>query len=69
MANFEVVVGEFNDDAECSKLTVVHNGKEVLEAYDGGEPEDRYFFRNFGWVPEAIEKAYALGVEDGRAKT
>jgi hypothetical protein len=38
----------------------------VIEEYDGGEPEDQIFVRDWAWVEGAILKAYELGVKDGR---
>jgi hypothetical protein len=46
-------------------LRIVRNGEVILEESDGGEPEDQSFYRDWSWVPAAIEKAYALGLEDG----
>lgn len=54
------------DKDSRSALIVEHDGAVLFECYDGGEPEDNYYFRDWGWVAEAIEKAYALGLEDGR---
>ena len=45
-------------------MKVIHNGKVIEEYYDGGEPEDNSFVRDWSWVPDAIEKAYKLGIED-----
>ena len=47
-------------------LEIVHNGKVIDEYYDGGEPEDNSFYRDWGWVPGAIEQAYKLGLKDGK---
>jgi hypothetical protein len=47
-------------------MKVIHNGKEIMEKYDGGEPEDNSFARHWNWVPFAIEKAYKLGMEDAK---
>ena len=47
-------------------LEVYHNGELILSETDGGEPEDNTFYRDWNWVKGAIEKAYALGVEDGK---
>ena len=45
-------------------MKVIHNGKVIEEQYDGGEPEDSSFVRDWNWVPDMIEKAYKLGFED-----
>jgi len=46
-------------------MRIIHNGEIIQEEYDGGEPEDSSFVRDWNWVPSAIEKAYKLGFEDG----
>ena len=45
-------------------LKIIHNGEIIDEYYDGGEPEDNSFVRDWNWVPGIIEKAYKLGIED-----
>jgi hypothetical protein len=52
--------GEFRNE-----LIVEHNGKVIEEHWDGGEPEDNTFSRDWSWVAGAIERAYKLGLEDG----
>lgn len=49
-----------------NKLTVKHNGTVIIEEYDGGEPEDQSFYRDWKWVIPAIQKAYDLGVSDAQ---
>lgn len=62
-----LVPDENDDDGYRATLRVEHNGVTVLERRDGGEPEDNSFTRDWHWVPEAISKAYALGLADGQA--
>lgn len=61
---------ETEDDGWVSrrKLIIEHNGKIIREEYDGGEPEDQSFYRDWAWVADAIEQAYQLGVKDGSSK-
>ena len=47
-------------------LSVYHEGKTIGEYYDTMEPEDACFARDLAWVARIIEKAYALGVDDGK---
>jgi hypothetical protein len=47
-------------------LRIERNGVVIEEQQDGGEPEDQSFCRDWAWVPEALKKAYAFGLEDGR---
>lgn len=50
-------------------LKVEHNGKTIIDQSDGGEPEDQSFYRDWAWVPKALEQAYALGREDAEKRT
>ena len=47
-------------------MEVHYNGEVIREEYDGGEPEDNSFFRDWAWIAGAIEEAYKLGLKDGR---
>ena len=38
--------------------------REVI-AFDGGEPEDNSFIRDWSWVPGALEQAYEEGFSRG----
>jgi hypothetical protein len=45
------------------------NGKVVeFIGSDGGEPEDKTLYRDFDWVIKELNRAYYLGVRDGRAE-
>lgn len=57
----ESVYGEF-----FTELVVRHKGKVILRETDAGEPEDQTFGRNWSWVSTIIEKAYKLGLKDGK---
>ena len=66
MSKFELIMEvEDNEYEPRSVLVVKRNGEEVKRFYDGGEPEDNSFGRDWSWVPDMIEKAYKWGVEDG----
>ncbi len=52
---------------EHQVLRVERNGVVIEEHGDRGEPEDNSFYRDWSWVQEALKKAYAFGLEDGRA--
>jgi len=54
------------DDGCRSALQIVRNGKALKTHYDGREPEDCFFYRDFSWIFEALEQAYQFGLEDGR---
>ena len=47
-------------------LTVKHNGKLIAEEWDGGEPEDQSFYRDWNWVPDLLQEVYELGRQDSR---
>ena len=65
---FEVVVTEDQHSwyGWHQHIVVKHNGEEILNEPDYGEPEDKSFGRQFRWVREIIKKAYALGKVDGK---
>ena len=46
-------------------LQIVHKGEIIGEHFEGGEPEDNLFCRDYSWVAGAIEDAYKRGVTDG----
>lgn len=48
------------------KLSIVRDDVVVATHYDGGEPEDNRFYRDWAWVASALEQAYEFGREDGR---
>ena len=50
----------------ASYLRVTHEGQTIYLESDAMEPEDASFTRDLKWIKDALLKAYALGVEDGR---
>jgi len=56
----------FEEEDERTKLRITCDGN-VVDHYDGGEPEDNYFFRDWSWVPDELERAYKTGLRHGRA--
>ena len=60
---------EDNDDEVRSKLVITHKSKELRTYYDGGEPEDNYFFRDWSWVADELQRAYELGKQDAKETT
>ena len=63
MFKVELVLEEGKWD-ERYVMKIIHNGEVIDEYYDGGEPEDNSFVRDWNWVPGVIEEAYRLGFED-----
>jgi hypothetical protein len=47
-------------------LRIARNGVDIEERSDRGEPEDNSYYRDWGWVPGALRKAYEFGLADGR---
>ena len=65
--SFEVKLEEEEGRYETrTTMKVIHNGEVIEEHSDGGEPEDQSFYRDWGWVPDAIRQAYELGLKDGQ---
>lgn len=55
------------DDADFTTALVRVRGGHVIEviAFDGGEPEDNSFTRDWSWVAGALKNAYDRGFNDG----
>jgi hypothetical protein len=68
MKPFEVTLTHGDDEYGTWRgtLRIIHKGEVIQEETDGGEPEDQSFYRDWKWVRAAIERAYALGLDDGR---
>lgn len=65
---FNVDFREDEDGWDNRMIMEIHRmGKMTDEHYDGGEPEDNSFGRDWSWVSFAIEQAYLWGVEDGKS--
>jgi len=64
---FHPEVADYDDADFTNALVKTHRGAivEVL-AFDGGEPEDNTFTRDWSWVAGALNRAYELGYYHGR---
>ena len=51
---------------DANYLRIKSNGVTVALYSDAMEPEDARFSRDLGWIKDAIENAYAVGVDDGK---
>ena len=47
-------------------MKIFHNNKCIQTEYDGGEPEDNSFTRDWSWIQTALKTAYELGYKDCR---
>ena len=45
-------------------IRVLHNGKTIRLESDAIEPEDKTFYRELGWIVDAIKDAYKLGEQE-----
>ena len=67
---YEVLMTSHDSKYGClSCLNIIYDGEIIQQRYDGGEPEDNSFGRDWNWVPEALRQAYELGLQDGRSET
>ena len=48
-----------------TSLAIIWDDGTMEQHSDNGEPEDNTFSRDWGWVPGAIERAYADGLALG----
>ena len=53
-----------DDNNYRNRLVVVDNNGE-RDHWDGGEPEDNSFIRDWSWVKDELLKAYEQGKVDG----
>jgi len=56
-----------NDYNYRNRLVIVDDSGE-RDHWDGGEPEDNSFIRDWSWVADELRNAYAQGLKDGAAK-
>lgn len=69
MVRYQVKYGGGKSDTDYrSSLEIYVDGKQVDEYWDGGEPEDNTFFRDWSWIQQELENAYKLGLEHGSAR-
>lgn len=64
---YEISMDVDDNGYECRttlKIKTEH-GEETY--YDGGEPEDNSFGRDWSWVPYELRRAYEKGLEDAKA--
>lgn len=54
---------EMRDEHQCLVIT---RDDEKTYYYDGGEPEDSSFNRDYSWIMSELQQAYDTGVKDGR---
>lgn len=64
---YSVTLERFDgDDGYRHNLVIRRFGEVVSENYDGGEPEDNLFTRDWSWVVDALLAAYQYGLDDGK---
>ena len=61
----ETEVKQDDHNGDRNVLIVLHDGEQILEEYDYGEPEDNSFYRDWSWVVEALHDVYLRGRSDG----
>ena len=61
------VKSQLSGDLYGEYILIYHKDKLIFWEWDHIEPEDVRFCRDLSWVPEMIEKAYKLGLEDGNS--
>lgn len=47
-----------------SNRLVINSDEGEREYWDGGEPEDNSFIRDWAWVESELQTAYAQGIQD-----
>lgn len=59
----------WEDDYRSCMVEFASGEKPKLLAFDGGEPEDQTFGRNWAWVVKALNAAYEAGKRAGKEDT
>jgi hypothetical protein len=62
----EIQPNNGNGKEYASYIRLTHGGKTVMILSDAAEPEDLTFYRDLSGVLSAIERAYKLGIQDGK---
>lgn len=62
--NIKELDGEYSDGRNI--LTITHDGQEIEDYVDGGEPEDNSFHRSYYWITRELRRAYEFGLQDGK---
>lgn len=62
---FEVKIVPNSFDPYRNVLQIFIDGSLSEEFYDGGEPEDNFFNRDYAWIRGWLEEAYRTGLQDG----
>jgi len=66
MSNYQIVMEFDNDGYDMqAELIIKYNGEVIARYWDGGEPEDNSFSRDWSWIDGELERAYNLGYKDG----
>ena len=64
---FKLEMKEGTDDNDYRSQLIITDNDGEREYWDGGEPEDNLFYRDWYWVYTELEKAYKTGLADGKA--
>lgn len=56
-----------NDSRYRSRLIITDDDGE-RDRWDGGEPEDNSFLRDWGWVADELRNAYEQGKKDAQGE-
>lgn len=63
---YTVTMSDPDDDNRTAMIITDDGG--TREHWDGGEPEDNLFYRDWGWVQKELNRAYSQGLIDGEKK-
>lgn len=47
-------------------IVIIHNGEIQSVESDAMEPEDAVFYRDLSWITFELQRAYELGLNDGK---
>lgn len=62
---YDVKVEPIKDDYNYRNRLIIRDDSGEREQWDGGEPEDNSFIRDWAWVAKELLNAYEQGKKDG----
>ena len=64
---YDVKVEPVPDNLDYRSRLIIKDDSGEREHWDGGEPEDNSFGRDWSWVAYELRSAYEQGKKDGRS--
>ena len=66
---YKVTMKDLGEEQDWRSELIIEDDNGTREHWDGGEPEDNTFGRDWNWVPQELERAYKQGLKDGATES